>query len=134
MCCRLQVDKRYKQYYDQMKIVASSFNAMAGPGSVKPYTGLTLQRISRHFRCLKDAINGQILTTRKGLGEQLSSSANYGIGIARLRYVDQQLRQQKALQQLGMMQPHAAWRPQRGLPESSVSILRAWLFEHFLHP
>ncbi|XP_031126623.1 BEL1-like homeodomain protein 7 [Ipomoea triloba] len=32
-----------------------------------------------------------------------------------------------------MMQPHA-WRPQRGLPESSVSILRAWLFEHFLHP
>jgi hypothetical protein len=27
-----------------------------------------------------------------------------------------------------------AWRPQRGLPENSVSILRAWLFEHFLHP
>ncbi|KAI3930517.1 hypothetical protein MKX01_036963 [Papaver californicum] len=26
-----------------------------------------------------------------------------------------------------------AWRPQRGLPESSVSVLRAWLFEHFLH-
>ncbi|URD73066.1 Homeobox domain containing protein [Musa troglodytarum] len=31
------------------------------------------------------------------------------------------------------MQQHS-WRPQRGLPESSVSILRAWLFEHFLHP
>nr|AFK36785.1 unknown [Lotus japonicus] len=27
-----------------------------------------------------------------------------------------------------------AWRPQRGLPENSVSILRAWLFEHFLNP
>ncbi|PKA66281.1 Homeobox protein BEL1 like [Apostasia shenzhenica] len=26
------------------------------------------------------------------------------------------------------------WRPQRGLPERSVSILRSWLFEHFLHP
>ncbi|KAF8045694.1 hypothetical protein N665_4540s0004, partial [Sinapis alba] len=25
-------------------------------------------------------------------------------------------------------------RPQRGLPENSVLILRAWLFEHFLHP
>ena len=26
------------------------------------------------------------------------------------------------------------WRPQRGLPARSVSVLRAWLFDHFLHP
>ncbi|KAG0494112.1 hypothetical protein HPP92_005106 [Vanilla planifolia] len=26
------------------------------------------------------------------------------------------------------------WRPQKRAPERSVSILRAWLFEHFLHP
>ncbi|MFQ6669249.1 hypothetical protein Gotur_034574 [Gossypium turneri] len=26
------------------------------------------------------------------------------------------------------------WRPQRGLPERAVTVLRAWLFEHFLHP
>ncbi|KAI4338687.1 hypothetical protein MLD38_023713 [Melastoma candidum] len=32
-----------------------------------------------------------------------------------------------------MMENHP-WRPQRGLPERSVSVLRAWLFEHFLHP
>jgi hypothetical protein len=39
------------------------------------------------------------------------------------------------MQQFGMMQqPQHAWRPQRGLPESAVSVLRAWLFEHFLHP
>ncbi|CAM8881621.1 unnamed protein product [Rhodiola kirilowii] len=31
-------------------------------------------------------------------------------------------------------QGRQAWRPIRGLPESSVVILRAWLFEHFLHP
>ncbi|KAK4801378.1 hypothetical protein SAY86_021865 [Trapa natans] len=130
-----EVDKRYTQYYHQMQIVAWGLDAVAGPGAAKPYTSLALQRISRHFRCLKDAINGQISATRKGLGEQDSSSDNKGVRIARLRYVDQQLRQQKALQQLGMMQqPDAAWRPQRGLPESSVSILRAWLFEHFLHP
>jgi len=50
-----------------------------------------------------------------------------------LKYVDHQLRQQRTLQQLGMIQ-HNAWRPQRGLPERSVSVLRAWLFDHFLHP
>ncbi|MBA0804446.1 hypothetical protein Gohar_004030 [Gossypium harknessii] len=128
-----EVDRRYKQYYHQMQIVVSSFDVIAGCGAAKPYTALALQTISRHFRCLRDAINGQIRATRKSLGEQDTSENGKGVGITRLRYVDQQLRQQRALQQLGMMQQHA-WRPQRGLPESSVSILRAWLFEHFLHP
>ncbi|XP_062177256.1 BEL1-like homeodomain protein 6 [Alnus glutinosa] len=128
-----EVDRRYKQYSHQMHIVVSSFDVIAGCGAAKPYTVLALQTISRHFRCLHDAITGQIRATRKSLGEQDTSGIGKGVGITRLRYVDQQLRQQRALQQLGMMQQHA-WRPQRGLPESSVSILRAWLFEHFLHP
>ncbi|KAE8708474.1 BEL1-like homeodomain protein 3 [Hibiscus syriacus] len=128
-----EVDRRYKQYYHQMQIVVSSFDVIAGCGASKPYTALALQTISRHIRCLRDAINGQIWATRESLGEQDNSENSKGVGITRLRYVDQQLRQQRALQQLGMMQQHA-WRPQRGLPESSVSVLRAWLFEHFLHP
>ncbi|KAA8536070.1 hypothetical protein F0562_028548 [Nyssa sinensis] len=128
-----EVDRRYKQYYHQMQIVVSSFDVIAGCGAAQPYTALALQTISRHFRCLRDAITGQIRSTRRNLGEQDASENSKGVAISRLRYVDQQLRQQRALQQLGMMQQHA-WRPQRGLPESSVSILRAWLFEHFLHP
>ncbi|KAL3814105.1 hypothetical protein ACJIZ3_015373 [Penstemon smallii] len=128
-----EVDRRYRQYYHQMQIVVSSFDTIAGSGSAKPYTALALQTISRHFRCLRDSINGQIHIARKSLGEEDASSNDKGVGISRLRYVDQKLKQQRALQQLGMMQQHA-WRPQRGLPETSVSILRAWLFEHFLHP
>ncbi|XP_021285382.1 BEL1-like homeodomain protein 3 [Herrania umbratica] len=127
-----EVDRRYRQYYHQMKIVVSSFDFVAGSGAAKPYTALALQTISRHFRCLHDAISGQIQLIQRSLGEQENSSNNQGGAIPRLRYVDHQLRQQRALQQLGVMRN--AWRPQRGLPESSVSILRAWLFEHFLHP
>lgn len=127
-----EVHNRYKQYYHQMQIVVSSFDVIAGRGAAKPYTALALQTISRHFRCLHDAITSQISATQKSLGEQDASGNNKGVGISRLRYVDQQIRQQRALQQLGVM--HHAWRPQRGLPEGSVSILRAWLFEHFLHP
>lgn len=125
------MDRRYKQYYNQMQIVVSSFDVIAGSGAAKPYTVLALQTISRHFRCLRDAINGQIQSTRNSLGEEDGSSK--GGGISRLRYIDQHLKQQRAFQQFGIMQQHA-WRPQRGLPENSVSILRAWLFEHFLHP
>lgn len=128
----LQVDRRYKQYYYQMQTVVSSFDVIAGVGAAKAYTALALRTISRHFRCLRDAICGQIRCSRKSLGVEDNSSGKGG-GIPRLRLIDQQLRQQRAMQQLGVMQPHA-WRPQRGLPENSVSILRAWLFEHFLHP
>ncbi|KAK8509003.1 hypothetical protein V6N12_016847 [Hibiscus sabdariffa] len=127
-----EIERRYKQYCHQMQIIVSSFDVIAGCGTAKPYTALALQTISCHFRCLRDAINGQIRVTRESLGEQ-DNSENSRVGIICLRYVDQQLLQQRALQQLGMMQQHA-WRPQRGLPGSSVSLLRAWLFEHFLHP
>ncbi|KAE8729036.1 BEL1-like homeodomain protein 1 [Hibiscus syriacus] len=132
LCMLDEVDRRYKQYYQQMKFVVSSFDVVAGCGAAKPYTTLALQSISRHFRNLRDAIRGQIQLTQKSLGENDNSSNSQGTAIPRLRYVDHQLRQQRAFQQLDVMRN--AWRPQRGLPESSVSVLRAWLFEHFLHP
>ncbi|KAJ6836379.1 putative BEL1-like homeodomain protein 1 [Iris pallida] len=128
-----EVEQRYRQYHHQMQIVVSSFDAVAGMGSARTYTALALQTISRQFRCLRDAISGQIRATSKSLGEEdcLGGGSN-SVG-SRLRFVDHHLRQQRALQQLGMIQNNA-WRPQRGLPERAVSVLRAWLFEHFLHP
>lgn len=126
-----EVEQRYRQYHHQMQAVVSSFEQAAGHGSAKSYTALALQTISKQFRCLKDAITAQIKTTSKSLGEEDCLGAK-GEG-SRLRFVDHQLRQQRALQQLGMIQNNA-WRPQRGLPERAVSVLRAWLFEHFLHP
>ncbi|XVF19625.1 hypothetical protein REPUB_Repub11eG0126800 [Reevesia pubescens] len=126
-----EVEQRYRQYHHQMQIVVSSFEQAAGFGAAKSYTALALQTISKQFRCLKDAISGQIKATSKSLGEEDCLGAK--VEGSRLRYVDHQLRQQRALQQLGMIQ-HNAWRPQRGLPERAVSVLRAWLFEHFLHP
>ncbi|KAK8696158.1 hypothetical protein V6N13_001295 [Hibiscus sabdariffa] len=94
----IEVDRRYRQYYHQMKIVVSSFNVVAGCGVAKPYTRLALQTISRHFRCLRGAINGQIQLTQKSLGENDNSSNNQVAAIPRLRYVDHQLRQERALQ------------------------------------
>ncbi|KAJ0973342.1 hypothetical protein J5N97_021301 [Dioscorea zingiberensis] len=128
-----EVEQRYRQYSQQMQIVVSSFEVVAGPGSARTYTSLALQTISKQFRSLRDTIVGQIRGVSKSLGEEECLVGSKAEGSSRLRFVDHQLRQQRALQQLGMMQ-HNAWRPQRGLPERSVSVLRAWLFEHFLHP
>ncbi|KAK0604853.1 hypothetical protein LWI29_020183 [Acer saccharum] len=125
-----EVEQRYRQYHEHMKVVINSFEQAAGLGSAKSYTALALRTISKQFRCLKDAISEQMKATSKKLGEENCLGAK--VESSRLRYVadhhDHQLRQQ-----LGMLQ-HNAWRPQRGLPERAVSILRAWLFEHFLHP
>ncbi|GKV31940.1 hypothetical protein SLEP1_g40592 [Rubroshorea leprosula] len=126
-----EVEQRYRQYHHQMQVIINSFEQTAGTGSARTYTALALQTISKQFRCLKDAITGQIGAANKSLGEEDCLGGK--IEGSRLKFVDNQLRQQRALQQLGMIQ-HNAWRPQRGLPERSVSVLRSWLFEHFLHP
>ncbi|XP_071692520.1 homeobox protein BEL1 homolog [Rutidosis leptorrhynchoides] len=129
-----EVDRKYHNYCDQMKAVVSSFEAVAGNGAATVYSALASKAMSRHFRCLRDGIVSQIKATKKAMGEKDISAPGATKGeTPRLRLLDQTLRQQRAFQQMTMMDSHP-WRPQRGLPERSVSILRAWLFEHFLHP
>ncbi|KAL0461509.1 UNVERIFIED_CONTAM: BEL1-like homeodomain protein 2 [Sesamum latifolium] len=116
-------------------MVVNSFDMVMGVGAAVPYTCLAQKAMSRHFRCLKDAIGSQLKHSCEVLGEKDAAGAS---GLTkgetpRLRMLEQSLRQQRAFNQMGMMEQEA-WRPQRGLPERSVNILRAWLFEHFLNP
>lgn len=117
-------------------MVVNSFDLVMGFGAAGPYTTLTQKAMSRHFRCLKDAIAEQLKQSYEALGEKGGNGGGSGITkgeTPRLKMLEQSLRQQRAFHQMGMMEQEA-WRPQRGLPERSVNILRAWLFEHFLHP
>ncbi|KAF1873673.1 hypothetical protein Lal_00027711 [Lupinus albus] len=132
---RRKVDRRYNHYCEQMQIVVNSFDVVMGFGSAVPYTALAQKAMSRHFRCLKDAITAELKNSCEVLGEKDGGGCS---GLTkgetpRLKMLEQSLRQQRAFHQMGMMEQEA-WRPQRGLPERSVNILRAWLFEHFLHP
>jgi hypothetical protein len=120
-----------------MQMVVNSFDIVMGHGAALPYTALAQKAMSRHFRCLKDAVAAQLKQSCELLGDKdaagISSSGLTKGETPRLRLLEQSLRQQRAFHQMGMMEQEA-WRPQRGLPERSVNILRAWLFEHFLHP
>lgn len=131
----MQVDRRYNHYCEQMQMVVNAFDLVMGFGAAVPYTALAQKAMSRHFRCLKDAVTAQLKHSCELLGEK-DGAGNSGITkgeTPRLKILEQSLRQQRAFHQMGMMEQEA-WRPQRGLPERSVNILRAWLFEHFLHP
>ncbi|KAL4566389.1 hypothetical protein LXL04_030504 [Taraxacum kok-saghyz] len=127
-----EVERRYEQYYQQVEDAVSSFEMNAGLGSGKSYTALALNAMSGHFSSLKDAILTQIYATRKKLLQDLPR-----MGFSQLSLFDKENNRHNriALQQLGMIaSPRQTWRPIRGLPETSVMILRSWLFEHFLHP
>uniref|UniRef100_A0ACD5TN51 Uncharacterized protein n=1 Tax=Avena sativa TaxID=4498 RepID=A0ACD5TN51_AVESA len=130
-----EVDRRYRRYREQMRAVAGSFEAVAGQQAAAVYTRMASRTISKHFRSVRDGVAGQIRAVRGALGEKDAGAAVPGMTkgeTPRLRALDQCLRQHKAYQS-GMLDSHP-WRPQRGLPERAVSVLRAWLFEHFLHP
>lgn len=136
----VKVCKRHKQYHEQMQMVMSAFESVPGLGNATPYISRSLKAISRHFRCLKNAIADQLKHIKRALGEDLSSPTSFLKGdsssSSSLRY-DQNFAKAKAgavggIGHLGH-QTHV-WRPQRGLPERAVSVLRAWLFDHFLHP
>ncbi|XP_021758321.1 BEL1-like homeodomain protein 11 [Chenopodium quinoa] len=131
-----QVEGRYDEYFQRMEDLISSFEMIAGDGAAKCYTALALQAMSRHFCSLRDAIVTQIKVIRKKISPDLPK---IGSGLSHLSLLDRDGRNSNSrmsLQQIGLIQGthRQAWRPIRGLPETSVAILRAWLFEHFLHP
>ncbi|XP_052202138.1 BEL1-like homeodomain protein 4 [Diospyros lotus] len=136
-----EVDGRYRHYCEKMQAMVDTFDSVMGFGAAMVYTAMAQKAMSRHFGCIKNAIAAQIKATCEALGEKdhhdLSGGGGGGLTkgeTPRLRLLEQRFRHQKALHHMGMGVELEAWRPQRGLPERSVNILRAWLFEHFLHP
>ncbi|XP_028808017.1 BEL1-like homeodomain protein 10 [Neltuma alba] len=127
-------------------MVVSSFASVAGLGSATPYISKALKSVSRHFRGLGNAISDQVKHIREVLGEELSAptggavtstSGQLDSNMARLNVLDQSFQKNKFIVGGTGYVEHLqhAWRPQqKGLPERAVSILRAWLFDHFLHP
>lgn len=129
-----------------MEMVVSSFESVSGLSSATPYISLALNTVSRQFKCLTGSIKDQLKHIRKALGEDFSSAkianttgynSKSDKTVGKQKYVGLGLQKHKAAGGLDAgfadHQQHV-WRPQRGLPDRSVAILRAWLFDHFLHP
>ncbi|KAK2988804.1 hypothetical protein RJ640_004106, partial [Escallonia rubra] len=137
-----EVCRRYKQYHQQMQMVVSSFESVAGLSMATPYISQALKAVSRHFRSLKNAISDQLRHLNIALGEDLpspttgTSSSKGDTSTPRLKFGNHSSQKHKSGgSNLAFFEPQQpVWRPQRGLPERAVSILRGWLFDHFLHP
>lgn len=126
-----EVCKRYRLYYQQVQTVINSFETVAGFSNAAPFAAMALRAMAKHFKCLKSMILSQLRnTTKAGAGKEGLSKDIVMFGLAGSSAAA--LHRASSVAAFG--QPHNIWRPQRGLPERAVSVLRAWLFEHFLHP
>ncbi|GAU15683.1 hypothetical protein TSUD_109400 [Trifolium subterraneum] len=143
MCMQDEVSRRYKQYHHQMQMVFASFESVAGLNSATPYITLALKSVSKHFKGLNNAISNQLKLISEVLQDDPSipatanSSKLIDTNVTNLRCMDQSLQNnkpEKGPAGFHDQQLQHVWRPQRGFPERAVAILRAWLFEHFLHP
>lgn len=112
-----------------MQDAVASFEFVVGFGDAAPFVNLALKAMSKHFRCLKNAVTDQ-LQLNKDRGNPRKDEGHSRLGIK-----DGAPYGQRPLLSPGyfdLRQP--IWRPQRGLPERAVAVLKAWLFENFLHP
>ncbi|XVF83787.1 hypothetical protein PTKIN_Ptkin16aG0520300 [Pterospermum kingtungense] len=124
-----EVYRKYKLYCQQMQSVVASFKCVSGLGNAAPYVCFAFKAIAKHFSCLKHAILDQIRFTDKAVDNASVSKYN----VPSLWTSNQGLNSQNPMQNLSFLQL-PLWRSQRGLPDHAVAVLKAWLFEHFLHP
>ncbi|KAE9586871.1 hypothetical protein Lal_00004592 [Lupinus albus] len=120
------VDDQYSQCLDEIHTVVSAFHAAA---ELDPqiHAHFALQRISILYKEFRERISSHIL----GIGSDFNKSCSdeNNDWCVETSFIQKQW----ALQQL-KRKNHQLWRPQRGLPERSVSVLRDWMFQNFLHP
>ncbi|GAA0155939.1 homeodomain transcription factor [Lithospermum erythrorhizon] len=120
------VDDQYNRLVDEIHKVISAFYAVS---ELDPqiHARFALQTVSFLYKNLRERISNHILAMGVAcVGSEGTARDEKSLEISCIQ-------KQWGLQQLKRKDQHL-WRPQRGLPERSVSVLRAWMFQNFLHP
>uniref|UniRef100_A0A0E0KHF8 Homeobox domain-containing protein n=1 Tax=Oryza punctata TaxID=4537 RepID=A0A0E0KHF8_ORYPU len=133
-----ELESRHEHYFGELRRVSASFEPALGAAATAGYTALMAQAMSRHFGDLRRAILRKLrlhaAAARRSALLRLARDVvedDEGDGDGEEEVVNRVVRRTK---QAAAARAEQAWRPLRGLPEDSVAVLRAWLFDHFLHP
>ncbi|KAG9154069.1 hypothetical protein Leryth_000573 [Lithospermum erythrorhizon] len=106
-----------------MYTIISAFHAVA---ELDPQTHarFALQTVSFFYKNLRERISNLILAMEAACVSSKGSPRD------EKSFEMSFIQKQWALKQLKRKDQHL-WRPQKGLPERSVSVLRAWMFQNF---
>ncbi|KAM3310391.1 hypothetical protein ACQJBY_031222 [Aegilops geniculata] len=142
-----ELEGRQEHYFQELSRVASSFEPALGPAATAGYTSLMSRAMTRHFANLRRAILRKLaaVITRPAPAPRATLWANDDseeeeddedddeYDPARSEYMVSRL-VRRTKQAAAARAAEQVCRPLRGLPEGSVAVLRAWLFNHFLDP
>uniref|UniRef100_A0A0D9VXF7 Homeobox domain-containing protein n=1 Tax=Leersia perrieri TaxID=77586 RepID=A0A0D9VXF7_9ORYZ len=129
-----ELESRHEHYFGELCRVSAVFEPALGGAATAAYTALMARAMSRHFANLRRAILRKLT---------LHAAASRRPAFLRLAQVEddeddgeeeEDEDEDEVVDRVVRRTKQAAWRPLRGLPEDSVAVLRAWLFDHFLHP
>ncbi|WVZ79767.1 hypothetical protein U9M48_027308 [Paspalum notatum var. saurae] len=127
------LDQRCNQCMDEIQSAASKYGSMVRPGGVALSAPFAHRAVSAMHRRLRARIMGEItVATRRG-DAPLPASSSLSLADRERSWESAFIQKHWALRQL-RRGDQQSWRPQRGLPEKSVAVLKAWMFENFLRP
>ncbi|CAN6292047.1 unnamed protein product [Urochloa humidicola] len=134
-----ELESRQERYFGELGRVASLFEPALGDGAASAYTSLMAQAMARHFGNLRRAILRRLrlhAAAAAAAAAKRSLSLRAGGEEEEEEEVTEEMveRVARRTKLAAAARAEQAWRPLRGLPEGSVAVLRAWLFDHFLHP
>ncbi|KAL6603919.1 hypothetical protein ACP70R_044280 [Stipagrostis hirtigluma subsp. patula] len=127
------VDQRCNQCLDEIQSAASKYGSMVRPGGgggglSAPFAHRAVSAMHRRLRAR--IIGEMAAATRRA---EPSSSSSSSLADRERSWESAFIQKHWALRQL-RRGDQQSWRPQRGLPEKSVAVLKAWMFENFLRP
>ncbi|KAF7102735.1 hypothetical protein CFC21_103816 [Triticum aestivum] len=128
------MDQRCNRCFDDIQTTASKFSSMVahpggGGGAIAP-PPFAQRALSAVYRRLRKRITGLIVAVAQRSGGHGEPSS---LADKERSWESSFIQKHWALQQL-RRGDQQSWRPQRGLPEKSVAVLKAWMFENFLRP
>lgn len=129
----LQMDQRCNQCLDEMQSAACKFGSMVRPGGGALSAPLAHSAVSATHRRLRARIVAEIAAATPTAQRGRDQSSSVSLADRERRWESAFIQKHWALRQL-RRGDQQSWRPQRGLPEKSVSVLKAWMFENFLRP
>lgn len=132
------MDEKYNQCLDEIQSTTARFNTLmhsppGGGGICAPFAH---RAVSAMYRGLRRRLAGEIMAAASRAscwGESSSSVTVAAGGDVERSWESAFIQKHWSAQQLRRTEQQC-WRPQRGLPEKSVAVLKAWMFENFLHP
>ncbi|KAF0934199.1 hypothetical protein E2562_023455 [Oryza meyeriana var. granulata] len=134
------MDQKYNQCLDEIQSTTARFNSLthateraAGMSSIcAPFAH---RAVSAMYHGLRRRITGEIMAAAAATGGRpcRGESSSAVTGDRERSWESAFIQKHWAVQQLRRGEQQC-WRPQRGLPEKSVAVLKAWMFENFLRP